>query len=348
MLKNILFFVSFCFFFSSLQIEALSLLDQPAEAVIKLDNRVLAKVNGKTITVMDVMKKMDVAFFRQFPEYASSPEIRVQFYLINWRKAFRDLVDKELILADAALVKLPISQADVRQELERLFGPNVIANLDKIDLSFEEARAMLEGDIIIRRMLYLRVNAKALAQVTPQMIRTAYEEYARENVRDEKWVYSVLSIRDADSALAADAANNIYQCLTEEGVSLEKIKDFAEENHLIAPTTQLSLSVEFDHEDKKMSESHRQGIMGLSSGQYSCPIAQKSRDKIALFRIFFLKEFQPGGALPLSEVEETLKGKLFDVEATKASDQYIEQLEKQFTIELNPEIASLQPFSASK
>ena len=37
------------------------------EPKLQINNRILANVNGKPISVIDAMKKMDVIFFRQFP-----------------------------------------------------------------------------------------------------------------------------------------------------------------------------------------------------------------------------------------------------------------------------------------
>ncbi|MBA3815063.1 MAG: SurA N-terminal domain-containing protein, partial [Parachlamydiaceae bacterium] len=100
------------------------------ELQIVVNNRILAKVNGKAISVMDLMKKMDLLFYRQFPQYISSAQARYQFYQANWKHLLEEIIDKELILADAQDAKIPISAGDVRQEMEVLFGPNIISNLD--------------------------------------------------------------------------------------------------------------------------------------------------------------------------------------------------------------------------
>src|SRR5205085_3839907 len=92
---------------------------------IIVNNRILAKVNGKALSVYDIMKKMDLLFYRAFPEYTSSTVARFQFYEMNWQAVLRDLIDKELIIADADENKVEVSSGDVRQEMETLFGPNI-------------------------------------------------------------------------------------------------------------------------------------------------------------------------------------------------------------------------------
>lgn len=348
MLKKIkLFYLSILLLVPSL-LPAASLLDQENKIQIQVDNKILAKVNGNPITVVDVMKKLDIAFFRQFPQYASSPDVHLQFYQLNWRKMLRDLIDKELILADAKMVNLPVSNADVRQEMEQLFGPGIIANLDKISISFEEAREILEGDITIRRMLYLRVNSKAAAAVTPQMVKTAYEKYSLENPKAAEWSYRVLSIRDPDSELGAENANHLYHYLTEEKVPIEQVKELASEQKILSTTTSVTLSETFKQNEKDISPAHKQGIEGLSPGQYSLPIAQQSRDKSKVFRIFYLSDFVPGGAVPFKDMEDTLYQGLLEVAGAKEADRYIGELEKQIPVEMNPELEELEPFTAKK
>ncbi len=43
-------------------------LDNSYPQNIVINNRILLKVNGKSITVMDVVRKMDLLFYRQYPE----------------------------------------------------------------------------------------------------------------------------------------------------------------------------------------------------------------------------------------------------------------------------------------
>src|SRR5665647_2210950 len=86
------------------------------ESKIFVNNRILARVNGKPISAYDVMKKMDIIFFKQFPEYMSSTEARFQFYTYNWAHELEEMVTKELILADAKESKVEVSGGDLRQE----------------------------------------------------------------------------------------------------------------------------------------------------------------------------------------------------------------------------------------
>ncbi len=321
--------------------------DEPKQVVV--NNCILAKVNGKVISVIDIMKKMDMMFYKQYPEYASIPEARFQFYQVNWKFVLEDLIDKELILADAEENKLPVSNGDVRQEMESIFGPNIIMNLDKVGLSYDEALKLVHDDITIRRMMYIRVNSKAIKQVTPQDVRVAYDQYAKDNVRQSEWTYYVMTIRDPDAAIGAQASKLIHDLLNEK-TPFETLAQKVKDENLLGATTTLSVSQEYKHSEKEISEANKEALSKLNKGEHGSPISQKSKaDSSLVYRIFYLKDMQQGGVVPFGEVSETIKDKLIDAEAEKETDSYLKKLRKHFDIQDGPlkEMlsAGFQPFS---
>lgn len=321
------------------------------EPQIIVNNRILAKVNGKGISVMDLMKKMDMSFYRQYPEYASLVQARFHYYQANWKHVLEEIVDKELILADAEESKLVVSNGDVRQEMESLFGPNIITNLDKVDLTFDEAFKMILADITIRRMMYFRVQSKAITQVTPQTIRKYYDEVAKDNIRDNEWVYRVISIRHRNPTTAAEMANMARHLLTEENLPLDELSDKlkAATAGLARPAT-FTVSEEFRTKEKELSDSFKQALAELTPNSYSAPIVQKSRaDNSTIFRIFYLKDMHQGGIVPFRELEAKIKDRLIDQAIAKESDAYLNKLRQHFDVQdgqLKELLSSeYQPFS---
>lgn len=309
---------------------------------VVVHNRVLARVNDKPITVLDLMKKMDMLFLKQFPEYTSSPAARCQYYQVNWPHVMRELIDKELILADAQESKLPISSGDVRQEMEILFGPNIIANLDKIGLSFDEAFKIVQGDLLIRRMMSYRVNNKALRSVTPQILREAYEEFAKTNIKQETWHYQVVTIRNNEATLGAETAQQAFQLLTEEKIDLADLDKILKEKGAFA-TSSLSVSEPFYHTEKDLSDVIKHILIDMTPESYSHPAAQKSRtDKSTVFRIVYLIEKVPGGTIPYSEIENQLKDELYGAAMAKESEAYLKKLHDHYDIHVD-DIEALLP-----
>lgn len=301
---------------------------------IFVNNRILAKVNGNAISAIDVMKKLDMLFYRQFPQYSSSVEARFQFYQVNWKHILNEMIEKELIIADAEENKLETSNGDIRQEMETLFGPNIIGNLDKAGLTYDDAWKIVKEDLLIKRMIFIRVNSKAVRSVTPSDVRVAYEQFAKENARPDTWEYQVLSLRGDDAAASEKAASRAHEFLLEGNTSYDEIKKQLEEESLITETTTLNISENYRHTEKEVSEAYKEILSTLEQGSFSEPIAQKSRAKNAIvYRIFHLKEILPGGVPPFQVVENKVRGMLIDNIVDKESDEYINRLRKHFAVQ---------------
>ncbi len=310
-----------------------NLLSQKAPEHIEVNNRILARVNGKGISVIDVMKKMDIIFYGQYPEYAEIAPARYQFYMMHWKDVEKQLIDKELILVDVEESKLPVSNGDVRQEMETMFGPNMIDNLEKAGLSFDEAFKIVKGDIAIRRMMMAKVQGKAIRTVTPQAIHEAYEEYAKNNPRSHQWIYNVISIRDPDDKEGELSAKAVYKILADQKIPL---KDFFEKfkETGVGKNSAINISDEFHHNDLEVSEAYKEVLFKLEPETFSQPVAQQSRrDRSKVWRIFYLKQVIPGGMVPFDEVEDQIKDNLIDIAVDKETDLYFIKLRKQFSVE---------------
>jgi len=311
------------------------LLSGAQEPKLVVNNRILVQVNGKAISVIDVMKKMDMLFYKQYPEYTSSVQARYQFYQANWKHVLDEMIDRELILGDAEESKLVISPGDIRQEMENLFGPNIITNLDKIGLTFAEAQKMVHDDITMRRMMYFRVQSKAINEVTPQVVRTTYDQIAKDNIRDNEWIFNVVTIRHRDSTKAAETANLVSRMLSEDNVPLSDLNEKLKE---IAPKTPKSptvtISEEFHTNEKELSDPYKKILVTLSPNSYSSPTSQKSRsDNSTVVRIFYLNKMNQGGPIPYAELSPKIKDKLIDNAINKESDAYIKKLRLQYHVQ---------------
>jgi hypothetical protein len=309
------------------------LFSEEDEQHVFINNRILARVNDKAISVMDIMKQMDMMFYKQFPQYTSFASARFQYYQANWRHVLDDLIDKELIVADAIEHKLPVTSGDIRQEMEMIFGPNIIANLDKINLSFNEAWEMVKNDIIIRRMIYLMANAKAQKKVTPKDVKNAYEAYTKENILPEEWQYQVLSIRATNATTGGQIADSAYQLLSNKQCDLneivEKLKQMSSDDSI-----KITLSELYKHGEKDLSEVYKEALTSLSTHSYSLPKQQTSRaDKSTVYRIFFLKEYRPEGPPSLKDVEKTLQEKLLNEAIDQATGAYLKKLRQHYHLQ---------------
>lgn len=333
----------FTFLFATLSLAANPMVDFSQDQKIAVQNTILAKVNGKTISMIDVKKKMDMIFHQSYPHLTSSNQARVQFYEASWRRALMDMIDNELIISDATDKEIKITDGEIREVMEERFGPSVMQTLDKIGLTYEETWKMVKNELIVQRMSWWFIQSKAVSSVTPQDIRQAYRLYVKENPAYSDWKYRVVSIRvdQADDMLS----EQVYQLLNESGKAPtlleEELKKFE------APGISIAISNEFNAKTQELSDIHKASLETLSPGAYSKPSFQVSRaDKKTVYRIFYLIDKMDVPAPAFEDLAQQLRGDLIQKAVVHESEVYLGKLRKHYGFEAAKAIPDdLHPFS---
>lgn len=288
---------------------------------IAVQNSILAKVDGNTISVLDVKKKMDLAFHKNYPQLEHSAQARFQFYESTWRHVLMEMIDHQLLLTEAESKQIPLNDGEVREEMETRFGPNIMITLDKIGLSYDEAWKIVKEEMIVQRMTWWFIHSKAVSQVTPQDIRQAFRIHLKENPAFEELKYRVISVRGEN---AQERANKIHNVLIEQKLSPEFSLTLLQE---IDPSVQLSS--EFSVTDKELSDAHKAALSPLSPGSYSKPIVQKSKaDNKLVARIFYLSEKTNHPAPQFEHLVFNLRNDLIQKAVAQESNAYLEKLRK--------------------
>jgi hypothetical protein len=308
-------------------------LDSEDDTEIVVHNRVLLKMNGDIITIMDVVRRMDLIFYRNFPQLASSNAARYQFYLINWKSMLRACMDDQLIIADAEEKEIKITDGEVREELESLFGPEVVLNVQKAGLSFEEAWDMLKKELIVRRMTGMMVKAKAMQGVTPKSVRKAYEELIKANPICPKWRYRILSIRSDQEEKNQKVAELAYRLLEQQHVPFEDLPTLLQKEGVLDSSIDVRVSSVYEQEEKDISLSHKSILQALEIGAHSLPLAQKGKKANEnVTRLFYLVGKEMKTQTPLNEVESKLHHELLEKEIAKYSEKYLDKLYDHFGV----------------
>lgn len=311
---------TFFFLLSTFSLFASPFLEHGSSQKIAVQNAILAKVNGKTISMMDVKKKMDLAFHQNYPQLSDSNQARFQFYDRSWRQVLREMIDQELIISDALDKEIKLSDGDIREVMEERFGPNVMQTLDKIGLTYEETWKMVKNELIVQRMTWWFIQSKAIGSVTPQDIRQAYRLYLEENPPYAEWKYQVISVRldHADDILV----KKIYDKLSETS-STDALKEFEKEEGI-----SISVSKEFMAKSQDLSETHKGALEDLAFGAFSQPSFQMGKDKKATYRIFYLIDKTDYPAPKFEAISGQLKNGLIQEAVVQESDVYLNKLRK--------------------
>ncbi len=293
------------------------------EPKIAVQNSILAKVNGNTISMMDVKKKMDMLFHQHYAHLEDQPQAKLQFYKSSWRQCLMDAIDSELILADAEAKGVKLTDGEIREEIENRFGPNVMMTLDEIGISFDEAWKMMRKEMIVQRMTWWFVHSKASQSVTPQDIRQAYRLYLQENPAYTNWKYRAVSIRTEtpDDTLA----EKIYNYLIENG----KTPDAVSLKEFEAPGVAIQVSNEYNATDKELTEAHKAALVALNPSEYSRPTLQTSRvDKKTVYRIFYLIEKEDHPAPAFNDLSSKLRSQLTQRATEKEMKAFLDKVRK--------------------
>ncbi|MBS0647977.1 MAG: SurA N-terminal domain-containing protein [Verrucomicrobia bacterium] len=309
----------------------------PIEQVreIAVHNRILTKVNGKNISVLDVMKHMDVFLNRYYPQYANSKTAKYQFYSTQWRQTLQQMVDHELMVADAESREIKISDGEVREEIQTRYGPNVMGTLDELGISYEEAREMVEQDMIVQRIQWVRVTSKVLQKVTSAEIKKAYQKFLQENPAKEEWKYQFLTIRsgiESGEQAGRDIAQKLLAFQEKSQGNLAVAADLFKAESPESMAT-LTVSQEFDAEDKALSQAHREILSRLDKGQWSQPAIQQSRDGTKVIRIFHLKDHTKTTPPAFATVANDLKQHLLNEQAEIENKAYLAKLHQRFNFD---------------
>ncbi len=316
------------------------------EPQISVKNRILTTVNGNAISVVDVMKKMDMLLHQNYPQFADSPQARFQFYAASWRPILMEMIDTELILSDAEEKEIKLTDGEIREEMEDRFGPGVQLTLEKIGLSYDDAWKMVRKELIVRRMLWFFAQSKAIQSVSPQAIRQAYKQYLTEHPPYEEWSYRVITLKSENSELAEDVKGLLATAASGVECVAKELKEW-ESAH---PEASLTVSNEYVARSSDLSDSHRTALASLSPGHYSEPIVQESRvERKPLQRIFYLKDKIDHPAPSFDELAPQLKNELTQKAVAKESDAYMQKLRRYYGFDQEglkdalPE--NLQPFA---
>lgn len=301
------------------------LLAQPA---VQINNRPLAKVNEKTITLLDVVKLLDAEIRQYNPEVLSDPTAKYQYYTSQWQRGLEDLIEQELILNEYEEKKLfEISEGDIREEMQRRFGPNIIQSLDLIQMSYEEAKKMVHNELILRQMLWFKAYSKAMNYITPDAVRIAYQAFISQSPPKETWKYRMVTLKGTDMELCKKAAEATYDLFSESKKPLPEIIDEVGKAY---QNISLSLSNEYDVEHKNLSPAHQSILTSLKEGNLSLPNLQTTKSNDSVIRLFYLIDHQKEMPKAFEEMADNLKNTLVQKAAEVQKKDYIKRLKQKY------------------
>jgi len=236
------------------------------------------------------------------------------------------MIDQKLMMADAESRKVVTTDGEVREEIQTRWGPNVMAALDRLGLTLAEAEAMVQQELTVQKMQWLRVTSKVMPRITTEVLRSAYKTHLSTNPPKEVWTYQFVTLRGLSLNEATLLASEIGKCDGEFATAVSAFKETLSEEK----RGNITLSSELQVEDKDLSSSHRDILKVLTLGASSSPITQHSRDGSEVTRIFQLKSHTQQKAAPFEKLAAELRMNLLNQKADVEMDVYLARLYQRF------------------
>ncbi len=313
------------------------LMEETEELIV--NNRILANVHGKAFSLLDVMKQMDVHMSQRYPQYLDSKAARYQYYMQNWKPILDEMINTELIMADAEGKDLKISDSDVRETMQERFGPNVISTLDALNVTYEEAKTMIYQEKIVQQMTWFKANSRALQGISPQEVKKTYKEYVQKNPPVEEWKYQVLSIRAPQADVGQLIADKAFALLSKEKKSFQDTAETLKQEGIA-----IQVSQDYAVTDKEVAKSHKEVLMNLTKGSFSPPVSQVSRaDKTNVYRIFYLKDHVMHEPPPFEKVAMNIENQLIQQAMARETAVYASKLRQRYNFDEKHMRESLPP-----
>ncbi|MEI6242911.1 MAG: SurA N-terminal domain-containing protein, partial [Chlamydiota bacterium] len=316
-------------FFSFLCIGTFSLSsDEPKIAV---QNTVLIQINGNKISVLDVMKKMDIMFYKNFPDMRDSLPARFQFYTNSWKHVLEEMINTELILIEAEHRELKVTDGEIREDMETRFGPNILTSLEKLGLSYDETMNMIKKDLIVKKMTGYFIHLKAMQSVHPELIRTAYSAYLETHPAFEEWTYQIISIQAPEEPFQKHMAEKVLALVQKEKKDPDTLLPLFKELEKNYPSSAITLSSEYKVTDKEVSANHKEILTKTPKETYSALQVQKNKtDGKSQVRIFYVKNHENHNPPAFNEMANNLKDELLQKAVADESEHYLSKLRKNY------------------
>lgn len=323
---------------SFLQASPLAPYNKPSEKVqIFAHNRPLFKIHGKTLSLLDVQKFMDLTLFERAKDVYENPVQRYHYYMQNWKWALQEMIYAELMLMEAEELKIELTNGEVHAEVDSRFGKDIYKVLDILGISYNALVKKVNDDLLIQQVSGARFGFRAYQRVTPDSVQDAYRDYLVQNPPKDAWTYRTVTVSNLeDPNLSEEFAENVFHFLKEKNTPVEilQAKDPSLNIFEDLPGLSYSVSDEITLTTKEIRKDYLEALEELSHKEFSAPICQKSRSgQSDSYKILYLANYVPGDIPSFEEMSNKLYNQAINKNVDEERTNYFQELKKRFCFE---------------
>lgn len=316
---------------------------------VGLSPQVLWKSITGTITSYDLVKQMDLMLLHQGRSIPAN--LKQDYYKASWQSVLQNMVERDLILQQAHEKDFKVERHEVIDEITRRLGNNYIVVLDKENIPLNDLIEDIEKELLVQRMIYIKVHYKAQRALTLGAISERYNEYLRNNPARTLVTFDLYTLKtkadSLDSSLGEALLDLEKRLLSQRLLSDIELKEMSEQ--------EVSISrLNFNQVDQsKLNELLASKAQELSEGALSywnIPEAREANEPNTQAKLIHLLKREEEHPKSLNTLRDQLEHELFNIHLEKASQAYIKQLYSTYEEELSEltqriERQEIHPFS---
>lgn len=286
----------------------------------QLVNRIVAQVNGETITLLELQARV-VNFLGMFQDIKIEELPEAQLEQAK-RQVLDQMVNDILLRLEAEKYGIEVTDREIKNHIDRIISENNLSrkefenHLQNEGLTLDVYKKQTRDSILRQRILSLMVRRKVL--VTADEIQSYYDDNISQFQEDKKVHLKVIVMPDLESA------SRIRNQVSRGELSFDRAAAEFSQGPNSGQGGDLGV-VDW----KRLAPEWRQALEGLEPGDLSQ--AFEVRGTGAVLKLL---EMKAGGVAPLSQVEEKIREKLFNDKLDRRFDEYIKGLQERAVIDI--------------
>ena len=283
-------------------------------------NRIVAQVNGETITLTELQTRVK-HFVGLFDDLSLDDLTEAQLKQTE-RQVLDQMITDILLKQEAGRFGIEVTKREIENHINQLSSDNNMSeeefesHLQSEGLTREAFKEHTGDSILRQRVLSMMVRRKVL--VTASEIENYYKENISQYQEDKKVHLKVIIMPDLEEAVR----------VREEIAGNKTGFDEAAARYSQGPNSSQGGDLGFI-DWKRLAPEWRQALDNLEQGSLSEVF--QVRGTAAMLK---LEEIKSGGAVPLTEVEDKIREKLYETKLDRRFEDYIQGLRERAVIDI--------------
>jgi peptidyl-prolyl cis-trans isomerase SurA len=298
----------------------------------KTVDRILVKVNDEIITLSELNREMEPVRKDIKSKYSGA---QLEQAIQKAEKQTLDgLIEEKLIYQKAVELEYPANAGDkVDTYIQDLIKENNLKSTDDLEealaregKSLKEYREMIERKMISQDLVNDFIGAK-ISLLTPEIEKYYQNHVADYTTPEEVTLSEIIIAKTEGSPEAENRANDLYRRI-QQGEAFATLAN----QYSIGTTANKGGNIG-TYLLEKLNPETIKAISKLKENEASKP--QKIAEGFIIYRLDARK---PAVTLPLEEVKDSIKGKLYNEKRIPEYERFIQQLKEDAYIQIFPEM----------